>query len=136
MSTVTFILGLCGSGKSHFARQMMQVRVFDESFFGEKQQELKTALQSGENCAVVEIAFCEAEKRWEIEKELRDVVRSLRINWVCMEKDLEKANQNCRRERKDKVNYDPEAHVRENKKYNEVYSYPEGAIIIKMWPHD
>src|SRR5260370_1244097 len=75
MSTVTFILGLCGSGKSHFARQMMQVRVFDESFFGEKQQELKTALQSGENCAVVEIAFCEAEKRWEIEKELRVIPR-------------------------------------------------------------
>jgi len=63
MATVTFILGLCGSGKSHhLAKSMTGVKVFDENFVGNPAQhaqlldELRAGRESWPFGAEAEIA--------------------------------------------------------------------------------
>jgi hypothetical protein len=137
MPTVTFILGLCGSGKSKFAELLKDVNLIDERFFDRKDELIK-ALTAGKNCAIVEIALCKEDMRDQIVRDLQGSVPNLKINWVCIENDLAKANANCKRERKDKdpADYNPAGHIHMNTQiYGPAYTYPEGAIILKMWPY-
>src|SRR5260370_36962670 len=96
MATVTAFLGLCGSGKSTLAHQMSGVEVFDESFF-DKLPDLIAALRAGKDCAITEIAFCQKQKREWLEDRLKKEVPGTIVVWKPIEKDLDKANQNCRR---------------------------------------
>src|SRR4051812_24652103 len=60
--TLTAYLGLCGSGKSYLAGQTTGAVVIDESFF-DKVPDLLTALRSGKDCVITEIAFCQKPMR-------------------------------------------------------------------------
>jgi hypothetical protein len=131
MPTVTFVLGLCGSGKSHIMDQMMYLKVLDESFYARK-DELFTALRSGKDCAVSEIQLCFADKRAEILAELAVVVPGVKVNWLCIENDERKASKNCHGRKKP----NPAGHASINAEVTKNYTYPEGAIILKMWPPD
>ncbi len=132
MATVTFILGLCGSGKTHLVKQIADVLVIDESFFARK-NELRAAIRAGKNCVITEIAFCREDKREEIVRELLACVPDIEVKWVCFENDLAKANTNCRRERKDKEPGSAEAHVAINESYSPFYTYPSGEEILPIW---
>lgn len=132
MATVTFILGLCGSGKTWLADRIVAVGKFDESFFADQAQHdaLIAFLRSGKDCVVVEIAYCREDARQQIVSELTKAVPNVKINWLCIENDLYRANKNCReRTNKDK----PEEHVRFNHNVSPSYTYPDGGVILKMW---
>jgi len=136
MATLTFILGLCGAGKSTLANRIVAGRKFDEGFCLQPQQllDLITELNRGNDCVVVEIAFCRAEKREVLVRELESKVPDVRINWLCFENDLAIANKNCR-ERTDKEG-DPETLVGINRNLSRDYTYPDGAVVLKMWTRD
>lgn len=136
MATVTFIVGLCGSGKSHMVQQMTDVHIIDERFF-ERQYELLDAIRAGKNCAIAEIAFCKIEMREKIVRELSAFAPDIDIKWICFENNLAKANSNCRTKRKDKEAGSEERHVAINQSYSPDYTYPSGAEILPIWtPHE
>lgn len=131
MATATFIVGLCGSGKTWLADRIVAGRKFDEGFFDAQEQHraLIAELTRGNDCVVVEIAYCHDEARHRIISELKDAVPNVKINWLCIENDLYRANKNCREREKG----DPETHVRINHNLSRSYTYPDGAVILKMW---
>jgi hypothetical protein len=131
MATVTFVLGLCGSGKSYLVDAMTGVEKFQESFFDHK-DEFLAAVQAGADCVVSELAFLRAKPREEILREILAIAPDAKIKWVCFENDLEQANRNCRRERKDKLPGSEEDHVAINYAHRPHYTYPEGAEIIPV----
>jgi hypothetical protein len=132
MPTVTFILGLCASGKTYLADGIIAGAKFDEGFLNDKIQHeaLIAALRQGKDCVVIEIAYCLTERRQQIVTEVRAAVPGTHINWICIENDLYRANKNCR-ERTSKR--DPEGHIKINQQYSPVYTYPDGAVVLKMW---
>jgi hypothetical protein len=126
---VTFIVGYCGSGKSHLADQMqadLGIRKFDEGFLDDANQhaELIQALRAAVDCVVVEIHYCLEECRRDIVRELEPAVPGLTIEWVYFEVDIEKANQNCRRRTKN----DPmgREHMAINRRIGLRYKIPAG----------
>src|SRR5260370_42545012 len=131
MATVTFILGLCGSGKSCLAEQLQKengVEVFDEGFIvtPRMQQELVDKLGNGRDCVVVEIHFCFEDVRKRFVPGLRRDVPEVKIKWTCFKNDLEKANGNLPR----RPDRDPAAHVAINQRVAPYYTYPAEAEII------
>ena len=71
MATVTFLLGLCGSGKSYLARELRRQRgalVFEDLLHDNAAllPKLIDALKEGKDCVVHEIQFCFEENRTEI----------------------------------------------------------------------
>ena len=132
MATVTFILGLCGAGKTWLKDRIIAGGKFDEGFLNDPDQHraLISTLLSGEDCVVVEIAYCQQLESEQIVSELTSAVPNVKIRWLCIENNLERANKNCR-ERTNKGS--PEGHVRMNAGYSQVYTYPEGGVIFKMW---
>jgi hypothetical protein len=131
MASVTFILGLCGAGKTWLADRM-GIRKSDEGFLNSPAQHaaLIKALHSGQDCVVVEIAYCLEEGRALIVKELAHAVPTATIKWLCIENDLAKANKNCR-ERTNKGG--AEGHIVINNSVSPHYTYPEGAEVLSMW---
>jgi hypothetical protein len=133
MATVTFILGLCGSGKSHHANNNFAgITVFDEGFFIDPAQQARlfSALRDGKDCAVVEIHYCIKENRQTIEAEINQAVPGTLIDYVCFENDLATANENCRK-RRNKGN--PKEHIEINERLTLEYTCPPGAIIRKIF---
>jgi hypothetical protein len=97
-----FIVGYCGSGKSHLADEMeagLGVRKFDEGFLNDANHhaELIRALRAGVDSVVVEIHYCLEEYRQAITTELEQAVPGVIIEWIYFEADIENANQSCRR---------------------------------------
>jgi len=135
MATVTFILGLCGAGKTWLADRIVADAKFDEGFLREPVQHagLIRALRSGQNCVVVEIAYCYEAARQQIVQEVTGAVPNVAVNWLCIENDLVKANKNCR-ERTNK-RY-PDEHVEINGRVSPMYTYPEGGVILRMWTRE
>jgi len=132
MATVTFILGLCGAGKTWLADRVVAGAKFDEGFLNDPTQHaaLIEALRSGQDCVVVEIAYCQEAARQKIVQELAGTVPNATIRWLCIENDLFKANKNCR----DRTNKgDADGHVAINRRVSPVYTYPEGGVILRMW---
>src|SRR5262245_4214667 len=87
MAKVTFIIGLCGSGKTHLAEELQQAtgaELFDD--FVERLATdlpaLLRCLREGRDCIVQEIGFCFAEEREVIDRTLRCQVPDLGIEWV------------------------------------------------------
>jgi hypothetical protein len=131
MPTVTFILGLCGAGKTWLADRVIATVKFDEGFLGKQIQHdaLIALLRSGHDAVVVEIAYCQATAREAILREIGTAAPNAHVVWLCIENDLFRANKNCRERRKQ----DPETHVQINERLSPVYEYPEGAVVLRMW---
>lgn len=129
---VTGVIGLSGSGKTHLVDHMTGVRKFQESFLAHK-DEFFAALKAGENCVVSERALLHEEAREQFVREILAVVPDAKIKWVCFANDLEKANQNCRRARSDKLPGSEEDHVRMNEIDSKAYTIPDGAEILPIW---
>jgi hypothetical protein len=135
MATVTFILGLCGSGKTWLADHLIIAdKIFDEGFFDDRGQhaDLIASLRGGQDCVVIEITYCCERARTLIVNEVRTAVPDVKINWLCIENDLSKANKNCRK-RTNKNDPGGSTHVEINGRLSPTYTYPPGAVILKMW---
>jgi hypothetical protein len=134
MPSVTFILGLCGSGKSWLANHISADIKFDEGFWLSERRAANVAalvatLRGGGNALVVEVEFCLEAARQQILEEL-SVVPGIAVHWICIENELRTANENCRR-RKNHGNADTQVQINEQLSLN--YTYPDGAEIRPMW---
>ncbi len=132
MAKVTFILGLCGSGKSHLAKSIPGVTVFDEGFVDDavQHERLFSELRAGRDCVVVEIWYCVERFRRAIEAEINRSVPGTVIEYLCFKNDLVRANENCRK-RPDKG--DPEGHIRINTQISREYTCPPGAPVEEIF---
>src|ERR1700730_2405924 len=88
--TVTFILGYCGSDKTHLADEMVTahgVHKFDEDFLTDRvqHQQLIQNLRDNRDCIVIEIAYCWEHERQSIIEMLNREVPGVAIEWVCFE---------------------------------------------------
>jgi hypothetical protein len=113
MATVTVILGYCCSGKTHLADEMVKtlgVTKFDEGFLNDSAQhaQLIEALRNNIDCVVVEIEYCLEEPRQFIVEKLKREVPGVSVKMEFFEANLQKANENCRRENH---KGDPEGHI-------------------------
>src|SRR5262249_42865616 len=112
--------------------QMAVPATFDEDFLNDyfQHRELISALRSGQDAVVVEIAYCLNAERSRIVAELQAAVPGVTICWDCFENDAVVANKNCRG-RTNKG--DAEGHIAINAIISPHYTYPDGANIMKMW---
>jgi predicted kinase len=132
MAKVTFVLGLCGSGKSYLAQQMGRrtgERVFENLLSDASALPVLLAcLKEGKDCIVDDVRFCLPEYRNEILHQLSQI-SGVEIHWVCYENDLESANWNVMH-RTDKG--DPQGHLDINLRLHAHYEYPAGAAVIPI----
>lgn len=136
MPTVTFILGLCGSGKSWLLNEHLAAHKGPhDGFLSDPKHvsKLRVALLAGQDAAVVEIALCRFDAREQLLAQIADIP-NLHVRWICFENDLERANKNCSERRGHSG--DPEEHLRINAWLSPLYSYPEGAEVLKIWSRD
>jgi hypothetical protein len=126
---------LCGAGKTWLADRIVAASKFDEGFLNDPGQHaaLVSALRSGQDCVVIEIAYCQEVARQAIVSELATEVPGAIVRWLCIENDLFRANKNCH-ERTNKG--DAAGHVGINSRVSPVYTYPEGSEILRMWTKD
>jgi hypothetical protein len=131
MAQITFILGLCGSGKTYLSRQLKKetgAELFENLLSDDSSlAALIECLRDGKDCIVDEVRFCLPTYRDQIVEYLSQI--DVKMRWVCYENDLQSANWNVIR-RKDKG--DPEEHLGINLRLHPRYQYPANAEIIPI----
>jgi hypothetical protein len=134
MPKVTFVLGLCGSGKSFFAQDLHKrsgARVFENLLSdrtGAFYREFLQYVEAGHDSIVDEYQYC---MRWRREEILQDLstVPELETEWFCFENDLQSANWNVSL-RTNKT--DPEGHRWINEWLTSRYTFPDNATILPI----
>jgi len=145
MPRAVLIVGLCGSGKSHLAREFEQQGFvsLDESFGGSrfsadqgkllstgKSDELERQLAQGKNCAFTEAMLMFEQGRKEFEPCLMRLqgMKGVTVEWVFFAKDPDSANHNCRN---DPNRTDGEGRAELNDRWSRCYTIPAGHT---PWP--
>ena len=100
MATVTVIVGLSGSGKSHEAGKLKAAgaELFNEGVRPDVPHEWQrffAVLASGRDCAVVEIAYIGKAEREYLKREVLNRYPNTEFKWIFFENNLEVANWNC-----------------------------------------
>ena len=134
MAKITFIIGLCGSGKTYLSDQLSMatgVEVFESLV--EKQDtdipKLLQCLRDGQDCVVEEISFCTADTRGLMMRQISQHVPECEVEWMCYENDLESANWNVtHRINKGEI----ERHIEINGRVHQSYSYPDGCTLLPI----
>lgn len=135
MAKVTFVVGLCGSGKTHLSEQIARetgAEVF-EGPVGKQKTEIPRLLQclkSGVDCVVEEITFCSCDAREWIVRRIKHEAPGTQIEWRCYENDLEAANHNVRLRRN---KGEPDDHISINQRAHSQYTYPDGCHPIRIF---
>ena len=132
MATCTFIVGLCGSGKTYLSQQLKKAtgaEVFENLLAdGGNFPALIECLKEGKDCIVDEVRLCLADYRNQIIQYIAQVA-DVRTRWICYENDLESANRNVIH-RKNKA--DPEGHLDINLRLHPHYESPANAEILPI----
>jgi hypothetical protein len=133
----TFVLGLCGSGKSYVADQIKADIKFHEGFWAEKRRwhniaAVRATLADGGDVVVTVIAFCTQRGRLAVLQALAGIP-DLTVRWIWTENNLEKANENCQR-RKGYGNAARQSEI--NRSLSAQFHPPDGAEHRPMWPFD
>jgi hypothetical protein len=132
VAKVTFILGLCGSGKSWLLEKLKYEHpesVTFESLIAKRTEGvLLQCLKEGRDCIVEDINFCNPVARDKIVRFLSRVP-GVEIEWKALDNDLESANWNVTH----RINKaDPEEHLRTNQQVHQDYKPPEGIRTIPI----
>ena len=132
MPTVTFVIGLCGSGKSFHVDRLAnerQVSVFEGIVEKNEFDLLFEKLREGHDCVVEEICFCWADNRQLIIEDLKRRLPDVAVEWFCLENDLDAANWNAvTRTNKGEA----ERHVNINRRVSPSYTYPDGCDPVPI----
>jgi len=136
MAIITFIIGLCGSGKSYYTEEISQttgINVFEGVGKGIEGNSswpiIINHLRSGEDCIIEEMDFCFQPPRDVVKNYINENVPGTFIKWICFENDLDSANWNVKkRTNKGEI----ENHLYINKQLHERYTYQAGAEIIAI----
>lgn len=135
MVRVKFIVGLCGSGKSHLIAQYDNtLMVFDEGVAPgwPAHGPFLEAVRMGHDCVAVEIAFRLPAYRALIEAEIRLIRPDLEVEWIFFANDLATANSNCMKDTKKKR--DVPGNLACNQAWTLDYDIPAGIIPIPVHP--
>ena len=129
MAKVTFLLGLCGSGKTFVCDQLKAktaVETFIDLMHNRALPNLIQSLRDGKDCIVEEWLFCVPAWRDSIVSHISSEVPHVKVEFICFENDLESANWNVTH-RKNKG--EPENHLQFNEWLHGIYVYPAGAEV-------
>jgi len=143
LATLTVVVGLPGSGKSHLLCQLREsctgLTVEDYHKNARSDSSLVTAsrhyadlvraLREGRDCAIADVAFTDRRRRREVEKVFRRDVPGLSLDWVFFANDLEACVANIRRRGH------PEADLEERvaTTLSATYVIPRGAAALRIW---
>jgi hypothetical protein len=130
---VKFIVGLCGSGKSHLISQYgASFAVFDEGVAPgwPAHGPFLEAVRRGQDCIAVEIAFRLQSYRAAIAAEIRLIRSDLHVEWIFFENDPRTANDNCMKDRKKKR--DVAGNIAHNNVWTLDYDIPAGVVPIPI----
>ena len=136
MTTITFITGLCGSGKTYYSEQLKKktgALLFEGIGKGIENNEnwliIVSHLKNGNDCVVEEMDFCFQKPRDSVIKYILGNTPDTEIKWVCFENDLDSANWNVR-QRTNKA--DINGHLYINAQLTRFYTYQFGAKIVPI----
>lgn len=145
MAKVTFILGLCASGKTYQAHRLIEkstAELIDEGLhpyvdppFSELYEKLTTSLEDGKDVVAIEMGLCEERVRKKLVELINKDVPKAEIEWICIENNLKQANKNVMY-RIAKGEKGSRGHLRINKRVWSAYTYPEDAKVIPMFNPD
>lgn len=112
MASLTVVVGLTASGKSHYMDEMVAASgalIFDDYMKGAegadgakhfsdspRYAELIKALRAGNDCVLSEILLCETWRRLELEQVVQADVPGLSINWIFFENERRQCEENSR----------------------------------------
>jgi len=134
---VVIVLGLSGSGKSKLASELEAAGFlkFDEGVYkwwsGSSYGKLMTSVANGKDCVVVDIAYMVERERAELIADLRAQRPDADVRWICFENNLERANENCRRDRR-RTPEQVVGNLKQNALLTRGYSFPRGAEIREI----
>ena len=133
MAKLTFLLGLCGSGKTYVAERLaIQTGAKLCTDFLQDQNknfpEVVKNLNSGIDCIIDDWKYSIPRFREKILGDLLNVP-NLEVEWICFENDRASADWNVRH-RTNKG--DTEGHLRINEFLTDVYEYPAQSRILKI----
>ena len=87
---VTFLLGLCGSGKSYYALHLKydnpKVEIFQDLLHESAILRLFERLANGGDCIVEELRFCFPHE-WKKFVDILTSIAGIEIEWICLEND-------------------------------------------------
>jgi hypothetical protein len=133
MAKLTFLLGLCGSGKTYIAERLATqtgAKLFTDFLQDQNKNfpEVVKNLSSGVDCIIDEWKYSIPRFRDKILADLKNVP-NLEVEWICFENDRPSADWNVRH-RKNKG--DTEGHLRINEFLADVYDCPASAQVLKI----
>ncbi len=134
-TTVTFLLGLAGSGKTCRAKEIEAntgAKRIDGVFGPDNASclaELLACIRSDRPCVVEEIAYCAALSRATIVARVRSANPNAQIVWECFENDFDSANWNVRN-RCDPEKPDVEGHIRWNACCTDLWGQTRMALTL------
>jgi len=143
MVKLTVVVGMPGSGKSHYiekhkshypgtcTQDYMRNSYNNSIHFTDSQHydKLVLNLRNGNDSIIADIEFCDTWRRVEIEEVIRRDVPGVEIEWRFFENDPAKCEANA--ETRARKNIDEE-----KKKIRELsrkYIVPPGAIVLRIW---
>lgn len=133
MPTVTFVIGLRGSGKSFHVDRLSKARevsVFESIVEKNEFDLLFENLRQGHDCLVEEISFCWADNRQLVIEDLKARLPNVTVEWLCLENDLDAANWNVVNRTNPR---DANRHLKINGQVSAAYTYPDGCQPIPIF---
>lgn len=133
MPIVTFVIGLCGSGKSFHVDRLSkarQVSVFESIVEKNEFDLLFEKLREGHDCVVEEISFCWPDNRQLVIEDLKERLPDVRVEWFCLENDLAAANWNVVNRTNPR---DTKRQLKINAQVSAAYSYPDGCEPVPVF---
>jgi hypothetical protein len=138
IATLTIIAGLPGSGKSWYIAEREAsdklVLISDDFLAGSGTwrcadapnfNNVVSAINSGADCIIADIAFCFSTKRSEVEQEIRMRCPDVKIEYVYFENDPEKCVANVITADR----HDTAARIARIREYAPRYDIPDGVVV-------